>query len=171
MSRYSGFWISCSIDTKQKLDELFSSANYNRTVEHVIVNSIRLFSLIEFKKSNIDYSKMLVIPKAGIDKINQLCYNLQDEKDIRNMIWKYFKYHYNGKCLQNTVNDKLISLLASHYYNNRDRSMYCEKNVLGRYLCLIYPVSSELSMGINALIKTIQLSKSDDIIRDRIRFM
>lgn len=168
--RYDALWLTCSIDTKKKIDELFKSAKYGKTVEHIIRHGNRLFSIIEFRKSNIEYTKMLIVSKSGIDKLNKLCSGLQNKREIRNIILKYFNYHCDGKCFENSSTVELITILSQHYYENRDRSMYCASTP-GRYLSILYPVTRDIDMGVTALLNSISQARTDDIIKERIQFI
>lgn len=168
--RYNAYWISCSIDTKKNIDELFIAGGYEKNIEHIIICGNKLFSIIEFKKSNISYTKMIVISKYGIDKLNKLCADLHDINDIRATILRYFSAHCDYKYSKNSATDKLIALLASHYHDNRNRSMY-NNSETGRCLCLLYPVTRDIDLGITTLLNNISQIRSDSIIKDRIQFI
>ena len=168
--KVDGFWISCSINTKQKIDNFFTrTKDYNKTIYHITIRYIRLFTLFEFKKLG-DYSIMLIITKDAIDMINRLCNNFQSEKEIRDTLIRYFT-----RCLKENQSKelelitRLIPFLANNYFKYRDHPLYCNHSH-GRYLCLLYPLTKDIGNGLSILLNNISMMKEDVIMKDRVYF-
>lgn len=166
-----GLWASCSIDTKQKIEDFFTQYHdYTVNATPVIISGNRVFSLYRFKHSESDIPLMLVITKSGVMLINKYCSTLNTEKDICTLLQKIFvRYLYTVS--PEAYHDilKMIPLLAHHYYRYRDKSyIYNPNEMQRRYFCLLYPLNRDLSMGLNILLNQISIAKEDTIIKDRI---
>ena len=168
---FDGYWVACSLDTKRKIDELFIQAGYVKSTTPIIISGVRMVSLVEFNKSNIEYTKMIVLTKTGIDKVNQLCAGLKNKIEIRNQLLRYFVPHFESCGLDKSRLDlNLISMLADHYLKYHNSSIYTH-NELGRCICLLYPMTKYLREEFNVALNKIVTIREDSIVKDRIHFV
>ena len=115
---------------------------------------------------------MLIITKDGISKINNMCKELNTEKEIYCMLLKLFNHYLKDKYSEELISiKKVLPYLAHHYFNNRDKKYnYDIENMHGRYLCILYPMTRDISTGLNMVMNEIVKSKEDHILKDKIYF-
>lgn len=162
-------WVSCSIETKQKIESFFTDTmHFNMEIFPIIINGNRPFSLYEFRRDS-EHTSMLIITRNGIKRINELCRDLETDKEIRTILLKYFRFHLKENH-DTELNEiiKIIPYLAYVYNRYKDREYFSQsENMTGRYLCVFYPLDKDLYKGLSIMLNQINLLKEDVVTKDR----
>lgn len=165
------YWASCSIDTKNKINEfLIERMEYKKDeMVPIIIQGTRPFSIYKYSKDN-ESLNMIVLTREGIRQLCILCNESDSRKDISIKLLKYFNTYLTEKYSKELeMFKKMIPYLVQHYIEYRNRQCYDLDKSVGRCICFVnYPTDS-LASGISACLNGIILSGDDSIVKSKLK--